>query len=60
MSKFLVEINVMKDVNLRGSWVELLARYPHLKESLKNLQTINAGGGVEKREPSSTVGRNVN
>ena len=26
----------------------------------KNLQTINAGEGVEKREPSCTVGRNVN
>ena len=28
--------------------------------SSKNLQTINAGEGVEKREPSFTVGRNVN
>ena len=28
--------------------------------SLKNLQTINAGEGVEKREPSCTVGGNVN
>ena len=26
----------------------------------KNLQTINAGEGVEKREPSYTVGRNLN
>ena len=26
----------------------------------KALQTINAGEGVEKREPSYTVGRNVN
>ena len=26
----------------------------------KNLQTINAGGGVEKREPSYSLGRNVN
>ena len=26
----------------------------------KNLQTINAGEGVEEREPSYTVGRNVN
>ena len=26
----------------------------------KNLQTINAGEGVEKREPSYTVGANVN
>ena len=27
--------------------------------SSKSLQTINAGDGVEKREPSSTVGGNV-
>ena len=26
----------------------------------KNLQTINASDGIEKREPSSTVGRSVN
>ena len=26
----------------------------------KNLQTISAGEGVEKREPSCTVDRNVN
>ena len=28
--------------------------------SLKSLQIINAGEGVEKRKPSHTVGRNVN
>ena len=28
--------------------------------SSKNPQTINAGEGVEKREPSYTVGGNVN
>ena len=28
--------------------------------SLKSLQIINVGEGVEKREPSYTVGRNVN
>ena len=27
---------------------------------IKNLQTINAGEGVEKREPSCSVGGNVN
>ena len=27
---------------------------------IKNLQAINAGEGVEKREPSCTVGGNVN
>ena len=29
-------------------------------KELKSLQTINAGDGVEKRELSHTVGRNVN
>ena len=28
--------------------------------SLKSLQTINAGEGVEKREYSYTIGQNVN
>ena len=28
--------------------------------SSKNLQAINAGEGVEKREPSCTVGGNIN
>ena len=32
----------------------------HQWPSSKNLQTINAGEGVEKREPSGTVGGNVN
>ena len=34
----------------------------HLLECLlpENLQTTNAGEGVEKREPSCTVGGNVN
>ena len=34
---------------------------PHTCQNyLKNLQTINAGKGVEKKEPSCTVGENVN
>ena len=28
--------------------------------TIKNLQTINSGEGVEKKEPPDTVGRNVN
>ena len=28
--------------------------------AIKNLQTINAGEGVEEREPSYTVGGNAN
>ena len=35
-------------------------RYPSEWPSLKSLQTINAGEGVEKREPSYIAGRNVN
>ena len=30
------------------------------RSSSKNLQIINPGEGVEKREPSYTVGRNAN
>ena len=33
---------------------------PVKRPSSKNLQTINTGEDVEKREPSYTVGRNVN
>ena len=32
----------------------------HFIPSSKTLQTINAGGGVEKREHSGTVDGNVN
>ena len=31
-----------------------------IRNKSKSLQTINAGEGVEKREPSYTVGGNVN
>ena len=36
--------------------------FPHRSAwpSSKNVQTINAGDGVEKTEPSFTVGENVN
>ena len=33
---------------------------PVRKAIIKRLQTVNAGGGVEKREHSCTVGGNVN
>ena len=33
---------------------------PVKRPSSKNLQTINTGEDVEKREPSYTVGRNAN
>ena len=42
--------------------VQIRTTMRYLSEWLlsKNLQTINAGEGVEKREPSCTVGGNVN
>ena len=48
---------------IRETQIKTTMRY-HLTRSewpsSKNLQTINAGEGVEKREPSCTVGGNVN
>ena len=37
-----------------------LSIFPWKSTLFKNLQTINAGEGVEKREPSCTVGGKVN
>ena len=49
---------------IREMQIKTTVRYhtSHQSEwpSSKNLQTINAGEGVEKREPSCTVGGNVN
>ena len=48
---------------VRKMQIKITMRY-HLTPvewpSSKNLQTINAGEGVEKREASYTVGGNVN
>ena len=41
----------IKDLNVRSETIKLLS---------KSLQAINAGEGVEKREPSYTVGGNAN
>ena len=35
-------------------------RYTPVRMAAKSLQAINAGEGVEKREPSYTVGGNAN
>ena len=40
-------------------WLELQALY-YIRVVSKSLQAINAGEGVEKREPSYTVGGNAN
>ena len=48
---------------IREMQIKTTMRYPsHWLEwaSSENLQTINAGEGVEESEPSCTVGGNVN
>ena len=48
---------------IREIQIKTTVRYHLIRSewpSSKNLQTINAGEGVEKREPSCTVGGNVN
>ena len=48
---------------IREMQIKTTMRYhltPGRMAIIKNLQTINAGEGVEKREPSCTVGGNVN
>ena len=52
----LLIIREMKIKTTLGNHTLHLSEWP----SLKSLQIINAGEGVEKREPSYTVGRNVN
>ena len=45
---------------LKDEWIKKIWYNQSEWPSSKNLQTINAGEGVEKREPSCTVGGNVN
>ena len=48
---------------IRQMQIKTIIRYhltPIRMAIIKNLQTINAGEGVEKREPSYTVGGNAN
>ena len=49
---------------IREMQIKTTMRYHFMRQSewvlSKSLQAINAGEGVEKREPSYTVGRNAN
>ena len=47
---------IIREMQIKTTMRYYLTEWP----SSKNLQTINAGEGVEKREPSCTVGGNVN
>ena len=48
-------------LSIREMQIKTTMRYhPSEWPSLKSLQTINAGEGVEKREPSYTAGGNAN
>ena len=48
---------------IREMQIKITMKYhltPVRMAAIKSLQTINAGEGVEKKEPSYTVGRNAN
>ena len=46
--------------NVNQNYNEILPQTGQNGHHQKNLQTINAGEGVEKKEPSRTAGGNVN
>ena len=54
------EIPSGKQPHSTGNYIQYPVIHRSEWPSSKNLQTINAGEGVEKREPSCTVGGNVN
>ena len=54
---------MLKSIIIREMKIKTTMRYHSILVRIaiiKNLQTMNAGEGVEKREPSYSVGGNVN
>ena len=54
---------MLKSLIIREMQIKTTMRYHSIlvrMAIIKNLQTMNAGEGVEKREPSYAVGGNVN
>ena len=49
---------IIREMKSKLQWE--ITSYQSEWPSTKNLQTINAGEGIEKREPSCTAGGNVN
>ena len=51
---------IIREMQIKTTMRYYLTRVRMVYKELKSLQRTNAGEGVEKREPSYTVGGNVN